>query len=306
MNNIPISAMILFLLIMLGTHSQIDVDSIIPKVYADTKAVNHSPTNGIPSVQRPPYVKGEFTTAFATIPSDRQVIKLIAHQFPPYQYKKNGKIDGPIPKLMDLVCKKAGLDCVMGMRGFREAYGMAETGDADVIFTFLIEAGPERESKFSLSPPIALTTYSFFTTSTSNWSWTGDHKELDGRTVGAYGPSGTWIIATNLLARNRSAILVQEDTNLKVFQNLVLGKYGPKSSVITTKEVALSFLKNSNINGPKPAGDILQANLGFGFSKASPNLKYAPDMFKALNELKADGTVAKILSSADEPLKASK
>lgn len=298
MNKILLTAFAVFLTVMLSTHLPVHVGSIIPKVSAAGSIVTGL-VGGIPADTT---VKAY--DMFKSVPvSDALVLRVASHSFPPYQYKKNGKIEGPVPKIMAKVCARARISCVIEMGPYREAADMVAAGEADVIFTFLIEvADDERNANFLSSPPIAIAHYSFFTSSTSNWKWTGNPADLEGRTIAAYGPSGTFLVASNVVAQNPTAVLVREDSNLKVFQNLVLGKYGQKAAIIANKEVGLSFLKNSNISGPKPVGDIMQANFGFGFSKKSPRLHYAEAMFKALNELKSEGEVARILTTADEPL----
>lgn len=229
-------------------------------------------------------------------------LRLVAHVFPPFQFKRNGNMVGPFMKIMSLVCDKAQVNCSVHMHAFKDAYADALDGDVDIIFSFLLEGDAERDKLFMLSPSIVSTSYSFFVSSTSKWTYKGSPKDLEGRTIGVYGPSGTSIIAKRIVETNSSAKLVVEDTTLKVFQQLVVGTYGERAAVVSNKDVGLSLLKNANIYGPKVAGDITPATFGFGFSRASKNLRYANPMFEAVTALKKNGIISSILTNNEDPL----
>lgn len=222
-------------------------------------------------------------------------LHIVTHVFPPFQRKHNSSIQGPFVEIMRMVCQEARLSCHIRMGAFKDIYQDVLNGRADIIFSFLLEADRERSEQFQLSDSIVKTSYCFFTTSTSNWQWSGDPKELEGRTIGVYGPSGTSIVAQRTIAGNPSTKLVIDESNLKVMQNLVVGKYGQNASVVINKDVGLDLLKTGNIYGPKPAGDIEATTFGFGFSKRSSNAHLAPRMFDALRTLQAQRKIQPIL-----------
>lgn len=233
-------------------------------------------------------------------------LTIVAHVFPPFQFKRNNEIVGPMVKIMELACVEAQIKCTVTMNGYRDSYQQAKAGTADVIYTFLLDDDDkERESLFYLSVPIVDTSYSFFVLSTSNWKWTGKSTDLENRTIGVYGPSGTSIIAKRAAELNPTAKLVLEESNLKVFQQLIIGKYGDKATVVACTEVGEALLKSANIYGPKPAGEIAKAKFGFGYSKASKH----PELFFKLNAaitvLKKKGIIKKILETNETPLIAS-
>jgi len=223
-------------------------------------------------------------------------LKVAAHTFPPFQFKKNGKMVGPMVEVMEMVCERAQVRCDVTMDAFSVQYPKAVAGEYDVIYSFLLDPDPQRREEFLLSPPVVNTAYSFFTVSTSKWTWTGDPKDLDGRTVGVYGPSGTAIIAKRVVGQNSTATLVIEPTNLVAFQQLVLGKYGEKAAIVVNRDVGLSLMKQYNIYGPRIAGDVEPpVTFGFGFSRKSDKVHFAPRMFEALKVLKAQGLVQQVL-----------
>lgn len=227
-------------------------------------------------------------------------LNLVSHVFPPFQYKKNGEIVGPLVEIMRRICVEASLNCRLHMHAWRQAYADALSGESDLMFSFLLSPDDrERSELFKYSPNIVQTTHSFYVSSTSNWKWTGKIEDLDDRTIGVYGPnSGTYIIARDLLAQNKTAKMVIEETNLKAFQQLIIGKYGSKAAIVSNRDTAEALLKDANIFGPKIAGDIKTVFFGFGFNRKSPRQDLYNRMSAATQVLKDKGVIAKILKNA--------
>lgn len=227
-------------------------------------------------------------------------VNFVAHVFPPFQYKKDGVLVGPFMEIMRQICTKAALNCNVHMHSWKIAYEDLISGEADGMFSFLISEDPARVALVKYGPEIVETYYSFFVSSTSNWNWTGRVADLDGRTVGVYGlGSGTYITARNLVSQNPSAKLVVEETNLKAFQQLVIGKYGQKAAVIANKDVGLALLQSANIHGPRPAGDIQKEYFSFAFSRNSKKQDLYPRLCTAAQLLKDSGVIAAILKNYD-------
>lgn len=227
-------------------------------------------------------------------------LNLVTHVSPPFQYKRNGVIIGPMVDIMRRICNEASINCSLHMHSWRGAYDDVLSGESDLMFSFtLTPDDKERSSLFKFSPPLIRTTHSFYVSSTSNWKWTGNISDLDGRTVGVYGPgSGTFIVARDLLVQNKSSKMVVEDTNLKTFQQLIIGKYGSKAAIVSNRDTAEALLRDANIFGPKAAGDIKTVLVGFGFSRSSPKQDLFTRMSTAAQILKDKGVVANILKNA--------
>lgn len=237
-------------------------------------------------------------SAFAqALPRDQwPVLKVAAHTFPPFQFKRNGEMVGPMVKIMEMVCERSQVRCDVTMDAFSVQYPKTVAGEYDLMYSLLIDHDQQRQEEFLLSPSIVNTAYSFFTVSTSKWLWTGNPKDLDGRTVGVYGPSGTAIIAKRVVGKNATATLVIERSNLVAFQQLVLGQYGEKAAIIVNRDVGLTLMKQYSIYGPRIAGDVEPpVTFGFGFSRQSDKTHLAPRMFEALKRLKAEGLVQQVL-----------
>lgn len=226
------------------------------------------------------------------------VLRIVTEDFPPFQTLHNGEIVGPMYSVMRAMCKEARIDCVIELMVWKDAYKQAIDGSADIVFSILLEV-PERKELFHLSPSIVNTSYSFFVTSRNSWKYTG-LQSLDGIMLGAYGPSGTSIVAQDVVADRLKAGLGQtpltiEPSIVDSFQQLVIGKYGQSGAVVVNKDVGLSLLKKHSIVGPKVAGDIKQITYGFGFSKKSPNQEHFEPLVRALKTLQKRGDILDML-----------
>jgi polar amino acid transport system substrate-binding protein len=223
-----------------------------------------------------------------------QTVKIVTEDFPPFQTLHNGVIQGPMYTIMRSICKEAKLNCEFSLLPWKDAYKQSVDGEADVVFSILLEV-PERAELFYLSPSIVNTSYSFFVTSRNPWQY-GGVSTLDGMTVGAYGPSGTSIVAKEV-ADKRIAMgfdgfnLVIEPSIVASYQHLITGKYGANGAVVVNKDVGLALLKKHSIIGPRVAGDIKQITYGFGVSKKSKYKDLYARMVDALRRLQLRGEV---------------
>jgi polar amino acid transport system substrate-binding protein len=225
-------------------------------------------------------------------------IKIVTEDFPPFQTLENGQITGPMYAVMVAICAEAKIQCDIQLMDWKDAYRQALDGEADVVFSILLEV-PERANFFLLSPSIVNTSYSFFVTSRNKWKYTG-FKSLDGMTIGAYGPSGTSIVAQETvksreIAGYSATPLIIEPSIVGSFQQLITGKYGPNGAVVVNRDVGLALLKKHSIIGPKPAGDIKDITYGFGVSRKSPNKDVYYKMIDALRRLQAKNDILEIL-----------
>lgn len=233
------------------------------------------------------------------LPVAAQPVRVVTEDFPPFQNLYNGTIQGPMYSIMRQICKEAKLQCTFELLAWKDAYKQAVDGDADVVFSILLEV-PERADLFYLSPSVVNTSYSFFVTSRNPWKY-GGVSTLDGMTIGAYGPSGTSIVAEEVVAK-RAAMgftptpLIIEPSIVLSYQNLITGKYGANGAVVVNKEVGYALLKKHSIIGPKEAGEIKKITYGFGVSRKAKNPAMKPieiyeRMTGALERLQKRGEV---------------
>ena len=230
-----------------------------------------------------------------TVNSQTNPLRIVTEDFPPFQTLRNGEIIGPMYSVMQAICREAQLECNIELQDWNITYKQAVDGEADVVFTILLEV-PDRAALFYLSPSIVNTSYSFFVTSRNPWRYTG-LESLDGVSIGAYGPSGTSIVAQEVVAARAAAgfattKLTIEPTIVGSFQELITGKYG---AIVVNRDVGLSLLKRHSIIGPKSAGDIKDITYGFGFSRRSGRTEDFAKMVHALRKLQVRGEIVEIL-----------
>lgn len=223
-----------------------------------------------------------------------QTVKMVTEDFPPFQTLNNGNMQGPMYSIMRSICLEANLQCRFEMLPWKDAYRKAVSGEADVVFSILLEV-PERREFFYLSPSIVNTSYSFFVTSRSKWVYSG-LQSLDGMIVGAYGPSGTSIVAQEVVTSRavqgfEPTTLIIEPSIVDSFQQLIIGKYGVNGAIVVNKDVGIALLKKHSIFGPKVAGDIKQITYGFGVSKKASRSDLYPRLVDALRRLQLRGEI---------------
>jgi len=228
------------------------------------------------------------------LPVQAQTVRIVTEDFPPFQTLLNGNIQGPMYSVMRKLCEEAQLQCKFDLLPWKEAYKQAVDGDADVIFSILLEV-PERRQFFYLSPSIVNTSYSFFVTSRNPWAYSGV-QSLDNMIIGAYGPSGTSIVAQELVSQRAVAgfeptSLIIEPSIVESFHQLIIGKYGKTGAVVVNKDVGLALLKRHSIVGPKVAGDIKQITYGFGTSKKAKRSDIHARLVDALRRLQLKGEI---------------
>lgn len=228
------------------------------------------------------------------LPAYSQTVKIVTEDFPPFQTLSNGNMQGPMYSIMRSICVEANLQCKFEMLPWKETYRKAVSGEADVVFSILLEV-PERREFFYLSPSIVNTSYSFFVTSRNKWVYSG-LESLDGMILGAYGPSGTSIVAQEVVTSRavqgfEPTSFVIEPSIVESFQQLIIGKYGVNGAVVVNKDVGLALLKKHSIIGPKVAGDIKQITYGFGTSKKASRSDIHPRLVDALRRLQLRGEI---------------
>lgn len=97
--------------------------------------------------------------AFAACAHAGTPLQFVTEPFPPFNFEENGKAAGPMVEVLQAVCKEAKLSCSAQIMPWRRALAMAESGQADGIFSIL--HGPEKAQNFVLSDPVIRTAYGF-------------------------------------------------------------------------------------------------------------------------------------------------
>jgi ABC-type amino acid transport substrate-binding protein len=224
---------------------------------------------------------------------DQEELNIIAHNFPPFQYPENGRVIGPMVDIMNLMCEISFLRCNITSKMFIDAIPLAEQGIADIIFT--VSDTAERRNALYLFDPVILTSYAAFTLSKSTWFY-NSVRDLDNKTIGAYGPSTTFSVAKAYADKASNATVIMQANTLESFQQLIIGAYGPDGIVVSNKDVALALLKSKSMIGPRYAGDLEPIVFTIGMSKLSKKAHLLDKLKNALYKLQVSGEVKRILN----------
>jgi len=220
-------------------------------------------------------------------------LHFVTEPFPPFSYEENGKAAGPMAEVIQAVCAVAKMTCTAEVMPWRRALADAEEGRVDGIFSIL--HGPDREKKFFLSDPIISSAYSFFGMKGSNWSYTTP-ADLNGMTIGVYGPSSTSRALDEVTAGAKGVKVELELENFDAYKKLIVGVYGPKSAVMANRDVGLALLKGKNLAGIVPVGDLKPIAYCFGLSRQKSSAGQMEALNRALRTLTASGKIKQILA----------
>ena len=224
---------------------------------------------------------------------DKEELNIIGHNFPPFQYPENGRVIGPMVEIVRLMCEIAYIRCNITSKMFVDAIPLVEHGDADMIFT--VSDTSDRRQSLYLFDPVILTSYAAFTLSKSTWFY-NSIRDLDNKTIGAYGPSTTFNVAKAYAEKANNATIVMQANTLESFQQLIIGAYGPDGIVISNKDVAVALLKSKSMIGPRYAGDLEPIVFTIGMSRLSKKTHLLDKLKNALYKLQIDGEVKRILN----------
>lgn len=212
--------------------------------------------------------------------------------FPPFNAEDNGTTVGPLPDIIRATCASMKIRCAIETYPWRRAYRLAEEGQADGIFVLL--RTPEREKDFYFSDPVIQTAYAVFANQSTKVSYHAP-RDLDGYTVGVYGPSGTSGAAEEMAKSVPGLKIVVEVDNPTVFRKLSGQRYGDKAVAVMNVDVGNYLLKQEKISGIVAVGDIKRIEYTIGLSRKKVGEKQAEKFNDALRALIRNGTIKTIV-----------
>jgi len=224
--------------------------------------------------------------------SEGATLRFATQEFAPFSYEKNGKAAGAMVEVMQAICAEANRVCSFQVLPWRRASNEVKNGNLDGLFVIL--PTPDREQWLFFSDPIVLTAYSFFVPSQSTWQFRSP-ADLTGMTLGVYGPSGTATSLMDVVGKNSSAQVKVILSNVRALRMLKAGRYGPHSAVLVNRDVGLALLKEHELSGLKPAGDLSNIQYSFGLSRKRLDAIQMQSLNAALQRLQKNGDIKSIL-----------
>jgi polar amino acid transport system substrate-binding protein len=212
--------------------------------------------------------------------------------FPPYTYERNGVATGPIADTIREVCAAIKAECRFETYPWRRALKLAEDGFVDGIYA--VVPLPERAQFFHLTPPIVESSYGVFAQESSPLRYQGPH-DLDGYTVGVYGPSAASRALETVTAQAKGVVAVVEIDNTRVLQKLASGRYGEHAAAVVNLDVGRYLLQELHIEGVKVVGRVGKTEYGIGLSRKKVSDQQAAVFNAALAQLFKSGRVRQIV-----------
>ena len=204
--------------------------------------------------------------------------------FPPMGFRDDsGQLVGFDIDLAQAVCDKLGYKMEVKNLGFDALIPALRSGQIDMIASGM-DATPERQKQVSFTEPYFQDGYSVVVRK-DNTNING-FDDLKGRTVGSQvGTKGVD------LATEAGATVKQYDANSQGWMEL---QSGTCDAVVINTSVALYYMKEGGDKDLKIVGDAKKADAGIAMAVSKDKPELLEKVNKALADLKADGTYAKL------------
>ena len=225
----------------------------------------------------------------AAAPAPRRLF--LTEPFPPYTYERTGQPAGPMVDVLDEACEQLGWRCEVRVMPWRRALALAEQGEAHGLFT-VVDA-PERRRYFALSPAVVQARYTLFGRQGESLQYKGP-ASLEGRTVAAYGPSGTSLMLEELGQGQQFQMMIERD-NLTVLRMLHAGRYGVQGLVLMNEAVALWLTAQNEMPPLQAVGTVKQFGYHFGLSRLRMSVAEQQQFQRTLQRLCRSGRMAELL-----------
>ena len=216
--------------------------------------------------------------------------------FPPFSDVQDNKVVGPFVDIIDAVCHKIAIDCEYhGMPNRRSKLTLK---DGTVNGNFPLGWNKERDGYLWFTIPLMKTEYGFFAKADSTFEYK-QLKDLEGMTVGVFGPSNTSYslqkIREQMKAQGLKPIEIDMTPNADG-TGLKKVAAGRVQLYYVNRDVGFHRMKQLNISGVRYAGKQRELYYFAGFAKAH-NYKAVIDKFNvAARELSNEGVIAKLLA----------
>ncbi|MEH6628414.1 MAG: transporter substrate-binding domain-containing protein [Motiliproteus sp.] len=204
------------------------------------------------------------TLALSLIPADHTMadIRFVTQDFPPFSYADSaGKISGPFADLARHICKVKQLQCTFDILPWSRAQAYLKGGLAEAIFPFGINK--QRQEWVTFSIPVVETAYGFFLRKNKPVTLKNS-DELEGKTIGVYGPSNTATVLNEFnIDQQRFKVMMTPDDQ-QLFKMLFIDRV---DAVFSNRDVGIAMLQRLQKQAYHYSGNYVQIGYYFGFPK---------------------------------------
>ncbi len=224
-----------------------------------------------------------------------QELKFNTQDFPPFNYEIDGVVAGPAADIIVKVCAEAQIKCTFELLPWIRAQEQVKNGQANGMF--IIGWNQKRAEWLHFAPPIMNTEYGIFVRE-DNLLQYKDLSDVQGFTVGVYGPSNT----SNSLEKIRDGMKEKGLDPIKIdmrpddesgFKKLGLGRL---DAVFSNRDVGYALIAKLGLkNNIRYAGPTKKLKYYIGFSKEHNDQNILQNFDDAYLKLYKDGAVKTIL-----------
>ncbi|HEY2929657.1 substrate-binding periplasmic protein [Piscinibacter sp.] len=240
----------------------------------------------------PRFIAGAALALALLAPGARaQTMTFVMDPFPPFTYEEGGKAAGPMSDTIRAVCDELKWQCALEVYPWRRALKMAEEGLVDGIYA--IADIPERRQFFYVTPTIIESAYAVFAHRSSPLTYTRA-SDLDGYTVGAYGPSAASKAAETIAQSAPTVKLVIEVDNTTLLRKLSGMRYGERGVAVANVDVGRQLIRQESIPDLKVAGVVSKIEYCIGLSRKKVSERQAEEFTATLRRLMKAGKVKQI------------
>lgn len=226
-------------------------------------------------------------------------LHFVTEDFPPFTYAlgepsstdEATRAAGPLAEIVQAVCTRLQYRCRIDIHPWRRALALAERGEADGIFT--VVRSPRRETFLRITRMLVTSRYSVF--ARDGHYVFSQPKDLAGRTVGVYGPSGTSYVLSERLRQVGGVQVQMVPDNRQLLRMLASGRFGEEGLAVINQDVAWHLIEDEGLGGLREAGQLEPVSYGIGLSRKSIGPAQFQLFEQALDALILDGTVPTIL-----------
>ena len=198
----------------------------------------------------------------------------------------------PFARIIYRVCQQLQRRCRIEIYPWRRALSLAEQGSVQGIYT--VVHNREREQAFYLTPSLIRGRYTLLTRQREAFTYHSP-RDLAGRTIAAYGPSGTSSLVETLLPQAPGAGLQLEPDNLRVLKKLEAGRYGTGGVAVINGDVARQLLAAEGIRDLQEVTDLAPIDYAIGLSRKSVTAAEAEAFNQALEALRRSGELTSLI-----------
>jgi polar amino acid transport system substrate-binding protein len=242
-------------------------------------------------------IKGSVAVMLATLlgsanAANSEVIEFVSESVPPYSTIVDGKPGGPFTDIVLSVCKRIEMRCNIKALPKRRLEATVEAGLTQGQYP--IVRTPERESLYYFEAPVVDTEYAFYAMKGGAFRYSTP-ADLAGRTVVAYGPSGTSQTLKRLLANVPSAHVQLEIDNVTL-RKLAGGRYTSDGIIMLNRQVAEYLQAQQHIDRIENVGIAAKVQYYIGLSKKTTPPELAQRFFDGFDAVSRSGELRDILA----------